>query len=120
MHDVRHEGRHEVLGRGGWGEGVCPIVVTHEPCVDQPRMRGVCPFIVTHEPCVDQPRMRGVCLIIVTHEPCVDHPRIHRIMSCIDAILQILQSQVFGQDITKRTSSFFVGHCPLVSTLTST
>ena len=81
MMSDRHEGRHEVVGGGGGGGG-CPIVVTHEPCVDQ--------------------------------------PRIHRIMSCIDAIFQILQSQVFGQDITRRTSRFFVRHCPLVATLTST
>ena len=33
-------------------------------------------------------------------------------MSCIDAVFQMLQSQVLGQDIdiTSRISRFFVGH----------
>ena len=55
--------------------------------------------------------MRGVVPdCFVTHKPCIDQPRIYRIMSCNNAVFQTLQC---GQDITRRTSRFFVGHiCP--------
>ena len=56
-------------------------------------------------------RHKGRCPIVVTHKPCVDQPRIYRIMSCIDTVFRMLQSQILGQDITGRISRFFVGHC---------
>ena len=37
-------------------------------------------------------------------------PRVYQTTSCIDAVFRMLQSQVFGQDITRRTLTFFVGH----------
>ena len=54
--------------------------------------------------------MRGQCLIIATYKPCVDQPWIYQIMSCIDAVFWMLQSQAFGQDITQKTSRIFVRH----------
>jgi len=33
-------------------------------------------------------------------------------MTCIDTVFKMLQSQVFGQGITRRTSRFFVGNHP--------
>ena len=48
----------------------------------------------------------------VTHKLCVDQPRVYQTTSCIDAVFRMLQSQVLGQDITGRTSRFFVGHRP--------
>ena len=49
----------------------------------------------------------------VTHKLCIDQPRVYQTMSCIDAVFRMLQSQVLGQDITGRTSRFFVGHVTL-------
>ena len=57
-------------------------------------------------------REGGRCLIVVIHKLCVDQPRVYHTTSCIDAVFQMLQSQVLGQDITRRTSRFFVGHRP--------
>ena len=56
-----------------------------------------------------------MCMMSCRHEggkPGVDQPRIYRITSCNDAVFRMLQSQVFGQDITRRTSRFFIGHRP--------
>ena len=57
-------------------------------------------------------REGGRCPIVVTHKLCVDQPRVYQTTSCIDAVFRMLQSQVLGQDITGRTSRFFVGHRP--------
>ena len=51
------------------------------------------------------------CPIVVTHKLCIDQPQVNQ-TSCIDAVFLTLQSQVLGQDITRRTSRFFVGHHP--------
>ena len=70
-----------------------------------------------------------MCMMSCRHEggkPGIDQPRIYRITSCNDAVFRTLQSQVFGRDITRRTSRFFVGHHPphiyppIYSTLMST
>ena len=60
-----------------------------------------------------------MCMTSYRHEgrheggkPGVDQPRFYRITSCNDAVFRMLQSQVFGQDITRWTSRFFVGHRP--------
>ena len=50
--------------------------------------------------------------IVVTHKLCVDQPQVYQTTSCIDTVFRMLQSQVLGQDITGRTSRFFVGHRP--------
>ena len=57
-------------------------------------------------------REGGRCPIVVIHKLCVDQPRVYHTTSCIDAVFRMLQSQVLGQDITRRTSRFFVGHRP--------
>ena len=57
-------------------------------------------------------REGGRCPIVVIHKLCVDQPRVYHTTSCIDAGFRMLQSQVLGQDITRRTSRFFVGHLP--------
>ena len=49
---------------------------------------------------------------VVTHKPCIDQPQIYQIMSCIDIVFRMLQSQVFGQDIRRRISKFFIRHRP--------
>ena len=54
----------------------------------------------------------GGCPIVVNHQPRVDQLRIYRITSCIDAVFQTLQSQVFEQDIRRRTSRF-INRAPL-------
>ena len=61
----------------------------------------------------------GRCPIVVTHKVRVDQPWVYRTMNCIDAVFQTLQSQALGQDITRRTSIFFVWHCPPPSRLPS-
>ena len=43
---------------------------------------------------------------------CIDQPQIYQITSYIDAIFLTLQSQLFGQDIRRRTPRFFVRHRP--------
>ena len=76
--------------------------------------------------------VRGWCLLVVTHKPCVDQPWIYQITNCIMTLsfittlkhstfkfIQTLQPQVFGQDITRRTSRFFIGHRPPHVYLTS-
>ena len=45
------------------------------------------------------------CPIVVTHKLCDYQPQF---MNCIDTVFQTLPSQVLGQDITGRTSRFFV------------
>ena len=57
-------------------------------------------------------REGGRCPIVLIHKLCVDQPRVYHTTSCIDAVFRMLQSQVLGQDITRRTSRFFVGHGP--------
>ena len=56
--------------------------------------------------------VRGWCQIVVTHKLCVDQPLVYWTTNCIDAVFRMLQSQVIGQDITRKTSRFFVGHHP--------
>ena len=63
--------------------------------------------------------MRGWCPIVVTHKLCIDQPQVYRTMSCIDVVFWMLQSQVLGQDITRRTLRCFFGHCPPNIYLTS-
>ena len=41
-----------------------------------------------------------------------DQPQIYQIMSCIDTVFRTLQSQVFGQDIRRRISRFFIRYRP--------
>ena len=61
---------------------------------------------------VDREQTRGVVTNHYKHKLCIDQPQVYRTMSCIDAVFQMLQFQVLGQDITSRISRFFVGHHP--------
>ena len=55
----------------------------------------------------------GQCPIIVRNShTLLDQPQVYQTTSCIDAVFRMLQPQVLGQDIARRTSRFFVGHCP--------
>ena len=46
---------------------------------------------------------------IITHKRYVDQPQVYR-TSCINAVFQMLRSQVSGQNIAKRALRFFLGH----------
>ena len=45
-------------------------------------------------------------------QTCIDQPLVYQTTSCIDTVFRTLQSQVFGQDITRRTLRFFIRCCP--------
>ena len=66
--------------------------------------------------CVTSGRQRvdrwGVVPNCCNYKHCIDQPQVYRTTSCIDAVFPTLQSQVLGQDTTRRTSRFFVGHRP--------
>jgi len=55
---------------------------------------------------------RGQWPIVITHKLCIDQPRVYRTMNCIYTVFWMLQSQVLGQNITRRISRFFVRHYP--------
>ena len=54
----------------------------------------------------------GRCPIVVTHKLCVDQPRVYRTTKCIDTVFRMTHFQVLEQNITGRTSRFFVRHRP--------
>ena len=57
-------------------------------------------------------RQVDVAGVVPNCQLCIDQPQVYQRMSCIDAVFQTLQSRVLGQDITRRTLTFFVRHRP--------
>ena len=52
---------------------------------------------------------------IIIHKLCIDQPQVYRTINCIDTASQMFWSLVLGENITRKTSRFFVSTPPPLS-----